>query len=1271
MKKRVISLFLLIVMLISLVPAQAFAMDAVADDPTVISDVAEAAAEDTSLAEDEPVPEGEVEIIPMPEEEYEEVIEEPEATEEPTTDENGEKDSANGEGENSEEGEKTSEDGEEIEKDAEADETEEDAEPEEVDDKLFPGMPEGYTLSAEQIAGKQAMNAYGVVDTLYEAVAGVDYVDGEVFFLADTLEYAQTVAAAYGAELTEYSSGVATLKLNGATVLDAVIAAADMSNNMPIVEANYIYKEEPVIETDGGDVSTYAYRDENGVSVKGSWKTWYESMGGNADTYMSNPSAYNYQYMHDVVNTYEAWGVTKGAGVTVAVVDSGVGYNDDLNYNVIKRETVSTKASAYWSENLAEHGTHVAGIVAAKMGNGIGGAGIAPEAKIYSERVLDSDGSGEITEEIQGINNIIKAKEGGLSSIKVMNMSLGSYVYSIYEQWAIQKAISNGITVVVSMGNDGTNVQNFPAAYNIPGLIAVQSSNKANTLSSFSSYGAWADVTAPGSDIMSTVLDNGYGMMSGTSMAAPVVSGVCALYLSVYPNATPVQVEAAIKKATNKGIIDASKLFNAENKAPTIDTQYSKRKDGSLPYGSEIYIEAADSAETIIYTVGSQTPSIKNGVVTGTVVEGNSVTLQLTSDNGFTVGKNVSVKAAAVNGFGMMSKVKTISVKVGYANPESVEIIDAPTTLIPGKSFTLSAKVYPADASQKIIWKVDNGVCAGTSISKTGALKTGKNDNGTITVYAYSEDNTYKSAKAQIKIVPVDPTKKINILWNGALTLRINSHAYESVSLTAVSYKASAPKEPVYDEEYTWKSSNTKVATVDEDGTIAAIGTGSATITCTAKDGTNVKATQAVKVTKCADEMSISGFSTVAAGKTAQYKADLSPKTVNFKTVEWSIDANPYGIWIDSRGKVTVPAGTPNMQFKIRAKSGLTAEAVKTVSVSAAITQVKIVEFDSYFGGLTTYAKDGSLKQATLFSTDAFDGNSSKWFSEIDLGLATTPTCEVEWTSSNEKIAKVENGIVKAVSPGTAKITCKATDAGRKSASVNIVVVNPASSVNVVSQTAQSSAYPRGCLASGKSVRNTATLGDAYGTPTVKKVAWSLRVGRYASNNGSLSYVGDCTDYVNSKKLISISKSGQLTAAKNAYNMLRSSYGNYNFIVYAVASATDGSGLNGSVPYDLIPAPISKLQVKYNNRLFTSISLSYLYRDGDYIVLPVYGDGYAFADFTVKSNKPDVAGGLLTFDSNGYPAVCIVSSHKAGTATITLTATDGSNKKATITVKVK
>lgn len=1286
MKKRAISLFLLIVMLISLVPAQAFAEN-IADESAVSSDIGEIAAEEAAQPEEETVPDEEVEIIPMPEEEYEEITEEAEDAESEAV-----------------YGESTSEDSEET---------------AENEDGLFPGMPEGYELTVEQAAAKQALNEYGVLDMLYDDAAGVDYVDGEVFFLADTPEYAQTVAEAYGATLTEYRSGVATIALNGASVIDAVTAAADMSNNMPVVEPNYIYKTNSVIEAYSGDVSTYAL-DGNGKYVKESWKTWIEKTA-NPDPYISQPSSSDYQYMHDIVNTYEAWGVTKGKGVTVAVIDTGVDSHEDLD---IAGGSIG---------DIDGHGTHVAGIIAAKEGNGIGGAGIAPEAQIYSEQVCDEVGNAELTDIIAGLGNVVES--AGAYNIKVINISLGRFEYSPSYEQAVKAAITAGITVVAAMGDEGTNIQSYPAAFNIPGLIAVQSSNSANTLSYFSNYGAWADVIAPGSDIMSTLPSEGCGKMSGTAMASAVVSGMCALYLSANPGATPTQVESAIKSAASKGIADASKLFNITKMKPEITNIKAdeKGKDGTLPYGSDIIIEVSDTAEYIIYTVGSKTPSIKNGVVTGTIIsvsdddDGKKATLPLTSEYGFTVGKNVTVKAMAVNDFGT-SRVKSLSVKVGYAEPERIEIISKPEIsidsetgepiykLISGKTFNLKAKVYPEAANQNVVWVIekDDDTCKGTSLNKTsGALKTGSKDEGTITVYACSAaDETVASDPIEIEIAPLHPTKKIALSYYNepikTWTFYINSSSVSSpIDVTAVSYKYDPNDKKktlyeVYDDVYTWKSSNTKVATVDENGTVDAVGKGSATITCTANDGTNVKASFSVRVLTCADGLSISGLSAVAPGKTTQYTAIFLPKTVNYKTVEWDvIDYYNSGITIDQRGRVTVPKGTPdNTYFQVVASTKLDVQATKVVWVSSKTSSIQITSYDKFGGQWKFNTKSNTITEAKLFSTDKFDTD-SKHYSAIQLQLIDTPSCEVEWTSSNPKVATVtQTGYVKAISAGSAKITCKASDAGRKSSSVNIVVINPVSSVNAASQMTQSTAdgsLP--ILASGKSVRNTVTIGSTYGTPAIKKVEWSYRVEAevYDEESGE-SYVKDLTDYAALSRLISINKtSGQLTASKNAYSALRTYCEGDSFTVYAVAKTTDGSNLSSEVPYKLTYGPISILQVAYKNendenpreRFYTTLRLPEpISRNNDdesslddnCVTLKVcLNYGYS-ADWTAKSSNPNVAGAVLTYvehynimtdETDLVPAVKIIPGRKAGSATITLTATDGSNKKANITVKVK
>ena len=1275
--KKLMSLLLAFALVLSLCP-MGFAADVV---------------ENVEITAEETGPDEEVEIVPMPDAEYEDTpTDEPEPRQSadgaPASDGENADETTGAEDEPQDSEEKEPEESEETDKDEESEESEEDEE------KLFPGMPEGYALSAKEMARKQALNDNDVLTTLSEAVPGVDYIDGEVFFLADTAEYAQMVADAYGAALSSCGNGVAVIALNGASVLDAVTAAADMSNNMPVVEANYICEIIPVIDAENGNLSLFSYRDESGVSVKGSWKTWLETEGDNADEYLKDPAG-TYQYMHDVVNTYEAWGVTKGEGVTVAVVDSGVAEHPDLDNNVVAR--VSVNEDGTWGNLEVAHGTHVAGIVAAEMGNKIGGAGIAPEAKIYGVRVFKGE-TGNITDIIIGINIVLEAKNTTYPNLKVMNMSLGGPEYSVSYEDKIREAVDAGITVVASMGNNGSNIRSYPAAFDIPGVIAVQSSNKVNTMSYFSNYGAWADVTAPGSYILSTLFNASgatYGQMSGTSMAAPVVSGLCALYLSVYPDATPVQVEAAIKNATTNGIVDASRLFKNENKAPTITSDVDKDNSGALPYGSKLTITAADSSETIIYTVDGKTPSIVNGVVTGTVEPSNELELEITAANGFEVGKRVTVKAAAVNGLGVLGKVETFTFKVDYDEPESVEITDAPKELISGRKYTLTAKVLPAEANQKVLWKLENiDGCAKTKISEnTGLLTTSASDKGEIKITAYCADDDSKSASIVIPVKSSTPTKKIVItsdITSETVTalktqvLYINSTEKSAdLQLYGVSYKADDIKTPVKDDNFAWTSSNTNVVTVSEDGLVSVVGKGSAAITCKAKDGTNVKSSVSVTVRICADSLSISGLSAVAPGRSTNYTVSFNPKTTQYKTVEWSIeDTDEQGVTINQSGKVTVPkTAESGKTFKICAKSGLADYVEKTVTISEIITQVKIINNDSLFGGLYKEANGGILKEATLFTTDAFN-KEDKHFDKIQLGVKDSDSvyCDMIWTSSNTKVATVsEDGLVSAVGKGSATITCKASDAGGKSHSVRIVVIIPASAVYAESTKEQSSVYGNATFVSGNTMRNIAKLGDAHGTPTIKTVTWDYTVEAYASGAAPV----DCTQIAKDNKLFTINTStGLLKSSKTAYSTLvsKSQCAGYQFFVVVTARTTDGTNLTGSVPYALLESPMSKLLVEDEGKYYTYYNCqTALKKQVGSKTMPVacekadgtIGETY---NWTVKSSNPNIAGAQLkqikNEDGTKKPAVLIVAGSKTGRATITLTAADGSNKTVKIVVKV-
>jgi type VII secretion-associated serine protease mycosin len=236
--------------------------------------------------------------------------------------------------------------------------------------------------------------------------------------------------------------------------------------------------------------------------------------------------------------SFEAtWPTTRGS-VTVAVVDSGVrGDHEDLAGKVLKGIDYVSGGDGRTDPN--GHGTHVAGIIAAAAGNGIGIAGAAPGVKILPVRVLDASGSGYSSNVAQGI---IWAADHGA---KVINLSLGGTTPSSGTQTAIQYANKKGAIVLAAAGNDGdgANQPLYPAAFPETVAVAAVASNLAHA--SFSNWGSYVDIAAPGDHIVSTFgfARNSYADMSGTSMATPYASAAAALVASINPklNATGIR----------------------------------------------------------------------------------------------------------------------------------------------------------------------------------------------------------------------------------------------------------------------------------------------------------------------------------------------------------------------------------------------------------------------------------------------------------------------------------------------------------------------------------------------------------------------------------------------------------------------------------------------------------------------------------------------------------------------------------------------------------
>ncbi len=269
----------------------------------------------------------------------------------------------------------------------------------------------------------------------------------------------------------------------------------------------------------------------------------------------NDPDVQRLQWGHKAIDVFGAWDFTRGdPRVLVAVVDTGV----DLHHPDLKNQIVGSKTFVAGTGSAMDdngHGTHVAGVIAAQSNNSTGVAGVAPACKLLAVKVLDGKGEGNTSDIVAGL---LYAADAGAN---IINLSLGGGSGSKALEEAIRYAHGKGSLVVAAMGNDGRNVQEYPAAYS--GVISVGATTRQGDVAEFSNYGGWISVSAPGDGIWSTMPSYestlnetegagvGYGFLSGTSMATPYVAGVAALVASLYPNMAPSSIKSQIERTAD------------------------------------------------------------------------------------------------------------------------------------------------------------------------------------------------------------------------------------------------------------------------------------------------------------------------------------------------------------------------------------------------------------------------------------------------------------------------------------------------------------------------------------------------------------------------------------------------------------------------------------------------------------------------------------------------------------------------------------------------
>jgi len=343
--------------------------------------------------------------------------------------------------------------------------------------------------------------------------------------------------------------------------------------------------------------------------------------------FVPNDPNYNLQWNLTKIKAEEAWNITTGdTSVVIAIIDTGVDWDHPdiwdniwINHAEIPNNGIDDDGNGYiddyigWDfggtdgtpnndprEDRPDHGTHVAGISSAVTNNNTGIASIGYKSKIMAVKTSRDDMRNPQNNApyiVYGYEGIVYAADNGAD---VINCSWGGGNFSRLAQETINYASSQGSLIVAAAGNSNVSSKFYPAAYD--NVLAVASTDQGDLKSSFSNYGYYIAVSAPGSNIYSTWQKDTYKHASGTSMAAPLVAGLAGLVKAQFPHFTPEQVGQQVRvtadnidalnpsydKMLGSGRINAYKAVNTENALAVraIDVKFSDAPPGGNGNGA-------------------------------------------------------------------------------------------------------------------------------------------------------------------------------------------------------------------------------------------------------------------------------------------------------------------------------------------------------------------------------------------------------------------------------------------------------------------------------------------------------------------------------------------------------------------------------------------------------------------------------------------------------------------------------------------------------------
>ena len=537
---------------------------------------------------------------------------------------------------------------------------------------------------------------------------------------------ATVVESSFGVSIVQFSSesaakkAAASLKkLSSVRYVDADDCTLDLGD----YEVKKIYYDESSYEKDMGTSSL-------------------SKEAADADTY-DKSELNNLDYIYDATlkknvvttsSTSMSWGVSAlqadkyaayvksytARSVKVAIVDSGVSYHKKMDGRILSG--IDLVDDDYTPSDQNGHGTHVAGTV----------VDCTPGIKVYILPVRVMNASGEGSPSVVG-NGIRYAVSKGA---KVINLSLGGYSHYQYLEDCINYAHNSGVTVVIASGNENENTKNICPAH-MTNPIVVGAINSDYKRCSFSNYGSSVDLAAPGDNIISCWVGGGYALASGTSMAAPHISGAAAMYRLMYPNygssKTAILLRSFVQDLGASGQDDYYGKGLPKMTGPIKPLRVTLNKS-----------TAKVEIKKTLTLKATLTPSYA-GQKALTWSSSNTAVATVSSSGKVTAKKKgtATITAEGVGGNNGSCKVTVIVVQ-----PTGVTLNLSTKTLHVGSSYTLKATVSPSNAENKTLtWKTGSNSVATVH---EGTVKA--RGEGTITITAITANG--KKAACKVTVLP-------------------------------------------------------------------------------------------------------------------------------------------------------------------------------------------------------------------------------------------------------------------------------------------------------------------------------------------------------------------------------------------------------------------------------------------------------------------------------------------------------------------------------------